>query len=301
MHIVKFKKSMTKHIPTFALGNINANDIKPCLDNFILANDYALAQGMSFNNNPYVERGRMILLREARMGFVVSGKAQLEINLTEYHVETGMIILLPADALVCIKSSSDDYRLSGTVFKPNIQVNDIITLASDDDCYGDAAAIYNTLCTYCQHHSNRDNVVELLQRALLEHIRAIHTDTSVIHDGSTPKTRGEELFHRFKLLVSRHAHTERRVAFYAEKLCISPHHLMSVVQNISGQSVLHWVEHSAMLYAKVMLSTTDKSLLQISSDMNFPSTTAFCRWFKRIEGMSPGEYRDKNVYDKTKQ
>lgn len=281
---------MPRHISTLTLNNLNANAIGHCMDSFTLADDYALVQGLSFKNNPYT-KSNMLMMREARMWFILSGEARLEINLTEYRFAQGMIVLLPADTLICIKSVSDDYRLSGTVFKSNIQVHDIVTLAPDDDRYGDATSIYNTLHTYCQHHSGSDHVVELLQRALLEHLLALHAQKSVGHEDVMLKTRNEELFRRFKFLVSHHAHTERRVAFYAENLCISPHHLMSVIQRISGQSVLHWIEHSAILHAKVMLSTTDKPLLQISSDMNFPSTSAFCRWFKRIEGTSPGEYR----------
>ena len=281
---------MPRHISTLTLNNLNANAIGHCMDSFMLADDYALVQGLSFKNNPYA-KSNMLMMREARMWFILSGEARLEINLTEYRFAQGMIVLLPADTLICIKSVSDDYRLSGTVFKSNIQVHDIVTLAPDDDRYGDATSIYNTLHTYCQHHSGSDHVVELLQRALLEHLLALHAQKSVGHEDVMLKTRNEELFRRFKFLVSHHAHTERRVAFYAENLCISPHHLMSVIQRISGQSVLHWIEHSAILHAKVMLSTTDKPLLQISSDMNFPSTSAFCRWFKRIEGTSPGEYR----------
>lgn len=286
---------MARHISTLTINNIDADVMEQCMDSFTLADDYALVQGLSFKNNPYT-RSRMLMMREARMWFILSGEARLEINLTVYRFAQGMIVLLPTDTLVCIKSASDDFRLSGTVFKSNIPVHDIVTLTQDDDRYGDAISIYNTLHTYCQHHYGSEHVVELLQRALLEHLLAIHAQISVGHEGVMPKTRNEELFHRFKLLVSHHAHTERRVAFYAEKLCISPHHLMSVVQRISGQSVLHWIEHSAILYAKVTLSTTDKSLQQLSMDMNFPSSTAFSRWFRRIENLSPRDYRAHTIH-----
>lgn len=65
---------------------------------------------------------------------------------------------------------------------------------------------------------------------------------------------------------------------------------MSVIQRVSGQSVMEWVEHAAMLQAKILLTTNKATISSIAEDMNFSTTTAFCRWFKRIEGKKAGEY-----------
>ena len=232
----------------------------------------------------------LLLLKEARVGIVSAGEAIVEIDLTEYHVTKGMIILLPHDTIVNIRSASSDYAINGTVLLPTINVDAPIILHPDDDVHQDTMRIYETLCIFCQNQPERKNVIEHLQRAIVDNVRTIQTATSPRWSSQSPSIRGEEIFHKFKVLVSRNARTERKVSFYADQLCVSPHYLMSVIQRVSGQSVMAWVEHAAMLQARILLTTGNASLSSIAAEMNFSTTTSFCRWFKRIEGKTPGEY-----------
>lgn len=284
---------MPNKLTKFSLQDIQPDTMRSKLESFHVAPDYAVARGLRFADNPYISRGKLLLLKEARVGIVSSGEAKVEIDLTEYHITKGMIVLLPNDTIICIRSATSDYALNGTILLPTIGVDEAIILHPEDETHQDTVRIYETLCAFCQNHLDRKNVIEHLQRALVNNIRAIRTDTVPQKSPSSPGSRSEEIFQRFKVLVSRNAQTERKVTFYADLLCVSPHYLMSVIQRISGQSVMMWVEHAAMLQAKIMLSTMNAPLSSIAEEMNFPSTTAFCRWFKRIEGKTPGEYAKK--------
>ena len=283
---------MENKLTSFSLQDIQPDTIRKSLDAFQMTSDYAVAKGLRFAGNPYVKSGILVLLKEARVGIVSAGEAIVEIDLTEHHVTKGMIILLPHNTIVNIRSASNDYALNGTVLLPTINVDETIILSPDDDVHQDTVRIYETLCAFCQNHPDRKNVIEHLQRAIVDNVRVIQT---AIHPRPTTlssSNRGEELLHKFKVLVSHNARRERKVSFYADKLCVSPHYLMSVIQQVSGQSVMAWVEHAAMLQAKVLLSTGNIPLSTIASEMNFSTTTAFCRWFRRIEGIPPGEYKN---------
>lgn len=284
---------MTNKPTAFSLQDINPSTLPPILDSLQIASDYAVARGLRFEGNPFVSGGKPLLLKEARVGIVSSGEAIVEIDLTEYHVTKGMIVLVPNDTIICIRSATSDYALNGTILLPTIGVDEAIIIHPEDDKHQDTMRVYETLYAFCQNHLDRKNVIEHLQCALVNNIRAIRTDTMPQKSPTPPGSRGEEIFQRFKVLVSRNAQTERKVTFYADLLCVSPHYLMSVIQRISGQSVMMWVEHAAMLQAKIMLSTMNAPLSSIAEEMNFPSTTAFCRWFRRIEGKTPGEYAKK--------
>lgn len=273
-----------------SLNDIQPDTIRQSLDAIHLTPDYAVAKGLRFSGNPYIKSGRLLLLKEARVLIVCSGEAILEIDLTEYHVSKGMILLLPHDTLVNIRSASDDYTLNGTVLLPTISVSETVVLHPDDDVHNGTLHLYETLCTFCQNQPERKNIIGHLQRAIVDNVLAIQADAVPLQSSLSTNTRGEEIFQKFKLLVSRNARTERKVTFYADRLCVSPHYLMAVIQRVSGQSVMAWVEHAAMLQAKIMLATTAAPLSSIAGEMNFPTTTAFCRWFKRIEGITPGEY-----------
>ena len=43
---------------------------------------------------------------------------------------------------------------------------------------------------------------------------------------------------------------------------------------------------------KIELKHTDKSVAQISEDMNFPNPSFFSKYFKRLTGLTPLEYRE---------
>lgn len=282
---------MINKLTTFSLQDIQPDTIRQSLDSFQMTSDYAVAKGLRFAGNPYVKSGILVLLKEARVGIVSAGDAIVEIDLTEHHVTKGMIILLPHNTIVNIRSASNDYALNGTVLLPTINVDETIILSPDDDVHQDTVRIYETLCAFCQNHPDRKNVIEHLQRAIVDNARVIQTAINPRPTTLSSSNRGEELLHKFKVLVSHNARRERKVSFYADQLCVSPHYLMSVIQRISGQSVMAWVEHAAMLQAKVLLSTGNIPLSTIASEMNFSTTTAFCRWFRRIEGIPPGEYK----------
>lgn len=284
--------NMNTKLTSFSLKDIHPDAMQQSLDAFQMTSDYAVAKGLRFAGNPYVKSGILVLLKEARVGIVSAGDAIVEIDLTEYHVTKGMIILLPHDTIVNIRSASNDYALNGTVLLPKINVDETIILSPDDDVHQDTVRIYETLCAFCQNHPDRKNVIEHLQRAIVDNVRVIQTAINPRPTTLSSSNRGEELLHKFKVLVSHNARRERKVSFYADQLCVSPHYLMSVIQHVSGQSVMAWVEHAAMLQAKVLLSTGNIPLSTIVSEMNFSTTTAFCRWFRRIEGIPPGEYKN---------
>ncbi|MDR1543003.1 MAG: helix-turn-helix domain-containing protein [Prevotellaceae bacterium] len=48
-----------------------------------------------------------------------------------------------------------------------------------------------------------------------------------------------------------------------------------------------------MLEAKALLKSTNMTIQQISDYLNFPSQSFFGKYFKRVEGISPREYKKK--------
>jgi len=47
------------------------------------------------------------------------------------------------------------------------------------------------------------------------------------------------------------------------------------------------------LESKALLKSTNKTVEQISDELNFPSQSFFGKYFKRVTGMSPKEYKGK--------
>jgi AraC-like DNA-binding protein len=96
---------------------------------------------------------------------------------------------------------------------------------------------------------------------------------------------------KFLNLVQTHYREERGLKFYADRLCLTPIHLSRVIKSASHKSANDWIDEHVILEAKALLKSTSMTVQQISEELNFPSQSFFGKYFKRIVGVSPKEYR----------
>jgi AraC-like DNA-binding protein len=108
------------------------------------------------------------------------------------------------------------------------------------------------------------------------------------------KTKKDILVEKFLTIVKENYRKERMIEFYSDKLFLTPKHLSRVIKERSGKSSGEWIEDHVMLEAKALLKSTDKTIQQISDELNFPSQSFFGKYFKRRAGISPKEYRKSN-------
>ena len=106
-------------------------------------------------------------------------------------------------------------------------------------------------------------------------------------------THHEAIVAKFLNMVQIHYKKERGLEFYANKLCVSPKHLSKVIKQTGGKIANDWIDEHVVLEAKALLKSTNMTIEQISDELNFPSQSFFGKYFKRITGMSPKEYRTK--------
>ena len=104
-------------------------------------------------------------------------------------------------------------------------------------------------------------------------------------------TYQQELCERFITLVSENYKEKREIGYYADKLCVSNKYLSSLLKQETGLTALQWIEKYVVLYAKSCLSSTSMTVQQISDELFFPSQSVFGKYFKRVEGISPKQYR----------
>lgn len=100
------------------------------------------------------------------------------------------------------------------------------------------------------------------------------------------------LFHRFMDLLRQYSAENREVAFYAEKLCVTPKYLSEVVVKGSGKPASYWINGYATQEIVSLLKNPDITLTEISDRMNFYNQSHFSRFVKRMLGVSPSEYRN---------
>ena len=112
-----------------------------------------------------------------------------------------------------------------------------------------------------------------------------------LSEQSLVKNRRDVVFDKFMGLLTLHHRSERKVAFYAGQLHITPKYLSGLVKEASGRFASEWIDEYVVLEAKNLLKFSDMSIQEVAYFLNFPTQTFFGKYFKRHTGMSPSEYR----------
>ena len=108
---------------------------------------------------------------------------------------------------------------------------------------------------------------------------------------SRSSARMNQVFERFIALVTEYHTTERGMAFYADKLCLTPKYLSKLVKQATGRSAPDWIDSFVILEAKNLLKYSDKTIKEIVFALHFPNQSVFYKFFKAHTGMTPSEYR----------
>ena len=95
----------------------------------------------------------------------------------------------------------------------------------------------------------------------------------------------------FIKLVVEHHNEERNMAFYADKLCLSPKYLSKLVKTQTGRSAPEWIDAFVILEAKNLLKYSELSIKEIVYKLHFPNQSVFYKFFKAHTGMTPSDYR----------
>ena len=137
-------------------------------------------------------------------------------------------------------------------------------------------------------HPFRSECLRTTYGLFLLELNAIQERT--IRDRRFPK-RIEELFFDFLRLVPIHFAEHHDVAFYASQLCITPRYLSQIVREVSGRTVVDYINQMLLMEASYLLQQTSLPIVQIADRLHFSETASFTRFFTRMKGMTPREFR----------
>lgn len=83
------------------------------------------------------------------------------------------------------------------------------------------------------------------------------------------------------------------VAWFADKACLSPGYFGDLVRKETGMSAQLFIQQHVLSLGKQMLMDESRSITQIADDLGFQYPQHFTRFFKKLTGMTPKEYRTK--------
>ena len=136
-------------------------------------------------------------------------------------------------------------------------------------------------------HSNES--MQMLYNLFLTDLSTIQQHS--IHEHRFPK-RVEEIFLGFLGLLPQHFAEHHDIGFYADRLCITTTYLSRIVRQVSGgRTVVDYINQMLLMEATFLLRQTSLSITQISDQLHFAEVTTFARFFNRMKGMNPSEFR----------
>jgi len=97
---------------------------------------------------------------------------------------------------------------------------------------------------------------------------------------------------RFNFLVDIHFKTKRQVSDYADLLNKSPKTLSNLFSLYSQKTPQQIIHERVALEAKRLLHFSEKNAKEIAFELGFEAPTHFSKFFKKIVGFSPSEYRE---------
>ena len=103
--------------------------------------------------------------------------------------------------------------------------------------------------------------------------------------------RASELYHEFLDQVTEHFRTNNDVAFYADCLNVSSRYLAQVTRKISGKAPKNIIDEYVMNEIKQELRVSDKTVQEIAYHFGFSSQAHFAKFFKKLAGCTPSEFR----------
>jgi AraC-like DNA-binding protein len=83
----------------------------------------------------------------------------------------------------------------------------------------------------------------------------------------------------------------REVAYFAERLSITPKQLSAIVGDGTGFSAKEFIDRNAIDVIKHLLRTTDLSVKDIAEQLNYTGSGNLCRFFKTRTGLTISEYK----------
>lgn len=117
-----------------------------------------------------------------------------------------------------------------------------------------------------------------------------------VHGSSVARgDRSNECFARFTRMIEEHFRSHWSVDEYARRLDISTVHLNTICRRLHGKTALGVLHERLLLEANRNLVYTTLTVNQIADLLGFSEPAYFTRFFKRLAGATPREFRSRHA------
>lgn len=253
--------------------------------------------------------GKRLVIKGCAILFVESGFAICKVNYQKYAMRKSYLGIVFYDDNVVIEQTSANFKCIVIMVPYNLVEEPIYKVTTS----GLWNFIYNSpifplndkqlfqirawwsQVAWVTNNVSENYRLEVLKNCIHNLLMVVDSElqlagkkTSNIEDNRT-----RMLVTNFLELVAKYHLAHRDVVFYADKLCISASYLYKVTYKVLDSSPKYLIAKQVSTAIKNYLSNTDLSVKNIAEQLHFNDASYMCRLFRRIEGISPQDFRNK--------
>lgn len=258
------------------------------------------------NDRFFPEMYRFSKLKGGAVIFCLKGWVDVIIDLKRYRISGNTQVMLLPGTVLRVEGASPDFDIFSFGFSAGMFREACLHMEpmffrfiKENPCYSLAKEnmdmVNGFICTSRAVYADRENRFRLqiakncLQILIMDiYDKCYRYFTQQQIEGRRQRDR---LFNDFAALIREHCTSQREVAFYAGKLCISAKYLTDICRSVTGRSAKHIIDNFVILEIKVLLQSSEFTVQEIADRMGFPDQSYLGRYFKRHEGVSPKEFR----------
>lgn len=192
--------------------------------------------------------------------------------------------LLPLCSVVVARKKENDIILQDTKLLRMAEGNGMqVFLLDNANSHGLTNRFSSALAVYLNQGSKMDEALAKAQ----DFINVELTRESNLQG------RSSELYNQFISQVNNFCRTYSDVHFYADQLNVSSRYLAQVTRRISGKTPKAIIDEYIVKEIERELSTTTHTVQEIANTFGFSSQAHLTKFFKKMRGLTPSEYRKK--------
>jgi len=243
---------------------------------------------------------------------MAAGKVTYQLNMSCFSAQTNSVIIISPATVVQVVEMDEDVEMFALSFTTGFFRNS----AMDKNNFNAIAFFASKeIVNFQIEASEREDIISLIKQ-----LKKLNSDTTIslfraeiiqytfnsmiyriaaqfkiaTQHKSLQIKRKEEMALRFFNLLKENFNAQRKVSYYANALFITPGHLTKTLKEVSGKTARELIDDAILFEARVLLSNSKLSISQIAIILGFSEQSILGKFFKKLTGLSPTDYRKSN-------
>lgn len=226
---------------------------------------------------------------------VKSGSGSLEYNNRTYLLSKGDCVFLDCKQKYSHKTSKDLWTLQWVHFYgPNMSeiYREYMEQTEAPVFHPTYPGLFESVLQELFHIAQYD----IQHRDMLIYEKLASLLSLIMRESKTkePSSAGSSKHQRLqsiKQFLDEHYTEKLSLDLLSQTFYINKHHLTRSFREQFGTTVNHYLQNVRITHAKHLLRFSDKTIEEVGADCGMDDPNYFARLFKKVEGMTPGEFR----------